>query len=159
MDVKFLCDEMLKRLARWLRAAGYDTAVARDGVCDRALIEQAIREGRRLITRDQKLMEIRRAQDVALLLQSNLVVDCVQEISLRLGVDWLYRPFTRCLLCNTLLEMAEPALLNRLGWHKHPATRVVYHCPHCAKLYWEGGHVQRMRARLSGWQRALEELP
>ena len=33
-----MCDEMLLRLGRWLRAAGYDTAIAEGGMEDPALI-------------------------------------------------------------------------------------------------------------------------
>ena len=39
--MKLLCDEMLKGLARWLRAAGHDTELAEDGTSDRALINHA----------------------------------------------------------------------------------------------------------------------
>ena len=40
-DVRFLCDEMLVGLGRWLRIAGYDTAIADRGRRDRDLVEQA----------------------------------------------------------------------------------------------------------------------
>ena len=39
--VRLLCDEMLKGIGRWLRAAGYDTAIAQDGVADEDLLAQA----------------------------------------------------------------------------------------------------------------------
>ncbi len=35
-EVRFLCDEMLTRLARWLRAAGYDTVMLEIGESDGA---------------------------------------------------------------------------------------------------------------------------
>ena len=34
-ELRFLCDEMLAGLGRWLRIAGYDTAIARRGRRDR----------------------------------------------------------------------------------------------------------------------------
>lgn len=37
-----VCDEMMKRLARWLRAAGYDTLVPEDGARDRAVPARAL---------------------------------------------------------------------------------------------------------------------
>src|SRR3954469_17556351 len=54
-DMRFLCDEMLGRLARLLRAAGYDTYLAADGEPDAELIKLARREGRVLVTRDKRL--------------------------------------------------------------------------------------------------------
>ena len=59
--MKFLCDEMLANLARWLRAAGYDTLLAQQRASDRALLEQARTEDRWLLTRDHKLLEFRAA--------------------------------------------------------------------------------------------------
>jgi Mut7-C RNAse domain len=62
-DLRFLCDEMLAGLGRWLRIAGYDTAIADCGRRDRDLVEQAHAEQRILLTRDRRLVEIRRAND------------------------------------------------------------------------------------------------
>jgi hypothetical protein len=53
--MRFLCDEMLGRLARLLRAAGYDTYLAAKAEPDDELIRLARREGRILVTRDKRL--------------------------------------------------------------------------------------------------------
>jgi hypothetical protein len=47
-------------LGRWLRIAGYDTAIAERGRRDRELVEQAHAEKRILLTCDRRLVEIRR---------------------------------------------------------------------------------------------------
>ena len=52
---------MLQRLGRWLRAAGYDTLIARNAESDYELLRQALDEGRLLITRDRELAKHRRA--------------------------------------------------------------------------------------------------
>lgn len=39
--LRLLCDEMLKGIGRWLRAAGYDTAIAQDGVADEDLLARS----------------------------------------------------------------------------------------------------------------------
>ena len=44
--MKFLCDEMLKRLGQWLRVAGYDVLMLPDGTSDRELIQRAVEEHR-----------------------------------------------------------------------------------------------------------------
>ena len=48
--MRFLCDAMLGGLAKWLRAAGYDTYYARQGtdVSDRSLTRKALEEGARI---------------------------------------------------------------------------------------------------------------
>ena len=45
-ELRFLCDEMLAGLGRWLRIAGYDTAIASGGRRDRDLVKQAHAEQR-----------------------------------------------------------------------------------------------------------------
>ena len=58
---------MLGGLAKWLRAAGYDTYYAREGtdVSDRSLIEKALEEGRVLLTSDGGFMERRPVREGA----------------------------------------------------------------------------------------------
>lgn len=146
--MKFLCDEMLKGLARWLRAAGYDTHIGPDGTPDSELIEQARQQKRIFLTRDRRLATQQPAGDTLVLLECNAEKACLEELRHRLGVDWLYRPFSRCLKCNTPLLEADPA-----RWREVPeqsralATRLLY-CPSCDQLFWDGGHVARMRKQL-----------
>jgi uncharacterized protein with PIN domain len=150
----FLCDEMLHRLGRWLRAAGYDTRIAGGARPDRDLLAEARREGRLLITRDRKLTEHRGAAATVVLLSCNSVDACARELSRQLPVDWLYDPFSRCLECNQpiVTASAEQARLAPSSVRERGGD--VYHCRRCGRLYWEGGHVQRMRHRLETWQAA-----
>lgn len=53
--MKFLCDEMLNRPGRWLRVAGYDVPMLRDGTYDRALIQRAVEEHRLPVTRGREM--------------------------------------------------------------------------------------------------------
>jgi uncharacterized protein with PIN domain len=149
----FLADRMLIRLARWLRAAGYDTATAEDGRVDRALMEAAVREDRLLLTCDHKLAEFRAAPGRVVILPAAGVAGAARALTLRCGIDWLHRPFSRCLVCNVPVEaaaVAEAWPADRV-WREafHPLTR----CPDCGRLYWQGGHVARMRTRLDRWHR------
>jgi uncharacterized protein len=52
---RFLCDEMLHGLGRWLRAAGYDTVIAKGGIPDRKLARRRAGEDRILLTKDRHL--------------------------------------------------------------------------------------------------------
>lgn len=137
---------MLKGLARWLRAAGYDVAMEPDGTADRCLVERATTESRLLLTRDRTLLEISGAPRVVVLLNGNCIEECARELTQILNIDWLHRPFSRCLLCNTpLIEADRP-----FGFPPH--TEHLCICPTCDKYYWHGGHVERMSRRLESWQ-------
>jgi uncharacterized protein with PIN domain len=91
---------MLIRLGRWLRAAGYETAIATARGADSALLDDARCQGRTLITRDRKMLEIRNARACTLVLAGNGLGKWVAEVTDGLGIDWLKAPFSRCLLCN-----------------------------------------------------------
>ena len=56
--MKFLCDEMLAGLGRWLRAAGYDTEIAETQMEDSKILDRAMREKRFLLTRDRHFQEM-----------------------------------------------------------------------------------------------------
>ena len=155
--MKFLCDEMLKGLGRWLRAAGYDTLLMDDGEADSVLLQRARNEGRLFLTRDRQLLEHKGADDTVVLLACNGLEDCAAELSRRLAIDWQYRPFSRCMVCNSLLEMASQQQRTQIPADAQEDDLVLY-CPRCEQLYWEGSHVTRMRARLQCWA-AGEFLP
>ncbi len=148
-----LCDHMLIRLGRWLRAAGYDTEIAGDAIADRLLLDHAIREGRLLITRDRKLAEHRGAWRRVIVLDGNSMRECAREVSERLTIDWLYDPFSRCILCNTLLIPASPDRQLQVPKISAATEGEIHWCPGCDKVYWPGGHVRRMHGRLARWSR------
>jgi len=152
--MRLLCDEMLNRLARWLRAAGYDTALAQPGISDREILRRAIDEQRRLVTRDRKLLEHLHEPGTIVLLDGNTVEECVVELSRKLPIDWLHAPFTRCMECNTPLLPATLEQATQIPPEAQQLGTEVYYCPACDQLFWSGSHVRRMRTRLQRWNRS-----
>lgn len=151
-ELRLLCDAMLTQLGHWLRAAGYDTLVAAHGTGDHALLTRALGDGRVFLTRDRQLCEIRGARRHALLLRHDRLAAMAAEITPVLGIDWLRDPFSRCLLCNVVLRTAPPLARSRLPEAVLASFDDINQCPQCDRLYWAGGHVQRMRQRLQRWQ-------
>jgi len=150
--MKLLCDEMLMRLGRWLRAAGYDTAIAHSGSADREVVAQAAREGRLLITCDRRMTEHKRAASRLILLETQGLHAQAREVAGCLHIDWMYRPFSRCLVCNTLLERGDDKHFSMVPPESREAIDEVYICPGCGKTYWHGSHVARMRRKLAAWK-------
>jgi len=155
--VKLLCDEMLIKLGRWLRVAGYDTRIAQQGMDDRQIIQLARDEKRCLITRDRKLMEFRDAAATVVLLDCKLMDQCIEEITRKLHIDWLNRPFSRCLKCNTLMIDASVDQYNELSDKVKKTVTGLCYCPDCQQLFWEGGHVRRMRKQLESFSECFGE--
>lgn len=152
--MRLLCDEMLLRLCRWLRAAGYDTALAAHKDADAALIARCADEGRTLITRDRDLAALAGRTVPTFCLVEQRLETQARALRLRLGIDWQHAPFTRCLVDNSPLQPAPPEAKGRVPEQSREAGGPLWVCPACGRLYWPGGHVRRMQARLAAWNRA-----
>ncbi|MGH7150219.1 MAG: Mut7-C RNAse domain-containing protein, partial [Planctomycetota bacterium] len=154
---RFLADENLGRLARWLRVAGFD-ALHRNPADDAWLLRTAVAEGRVLLTRDRKLLDPRRLAPSLRAEAGVARIHLVEGFDTReqlLGVcrafslDPLERAFRRCPLCNDPLrsidrEGARGAVPEKsLALHEE-----FFRCPTCRKVYWEGDHVARSRRLL-----------
>lgn len=151
---RFLCDGMLARLCRRLRAAGYDTEIAKTGEHDGALLARAVEEGRILLTCDRKMAERRLARDHVIVLPSNGLDETARALMRRVSVDWLRDPFSRCLLDNARLRLADPEERHRLPPRaREIGSRDIAVCPICGRIYWPGSHFRRMRDQLDAWQK------
>jgi uncharacterized protein with PIN domain len=151
--LRFLCDGMLARLCRRLRAAGYDTVIAGPSEHDGALVERAIIEDRLLLTCDRKLAERRLASGHVIVLPSNGLDETARALMDRVSINWLLDPFSRCLVDNSLLHPANPRELCRLPPRAQEiGSRDIFVCPYCDRIYWPGSHVRRMYNQLSRWQ-------
>lgn len=150
---------MLKSLGEWLRVAGHDVLILPDGTADRELVERAVGERRRLLTRDRKIAEIMAPEGTVVVLEAVELDDCVAELNRKLDIDWLYKPFTRCKRCNELLVEADGEQEKDLPeGSRETATRLLY-CPSCKQLFWDGSHVARMRERLAAWNDSASPNP
>ncbi|HEX2151343.1 MAG TPA: Mut7-C RNAse domain-containing protein [Stellaceae bacterium] len=148
-----MCDEMLLRLGRWLRAAGYDTAIGEGGMDDGALIASCAAESRVLLTRDRRLAARAEACIPVLRLVEDKIDDQARVLAAALGIDWQHAPFTRCVVDNAVLDPAPPEAAADVPPRSREAEGPLLRCPSCGRLYWPGGHVRRMRERLSAWAR------
>ena len=127
---RFLVDLMLMHLGRWLRLLGQDAANP-EGGSDEELLLQAKNEIRTIITRDKELSRACPSKGVkCVLIRSSAISDQLMEMA-DAGVPLRLDP-QRCTLCNSLLEEME--MLGVKGWK----------CQACKKLYWDGGHWQKM---------------
>lgn len=131
---RFLVDLMLMRLGRWLRLLGQDVARP-EGESDADLLHQAKKEGRTIITRDKRLfLAAPGAGASCLLIRSLKISDQLSEMA-EAGVPLRLDP-QRCTMCNGRLEEVEMPGMKR------------WQCSACKKLYWEGGHWQKMESML-----------
>lgn len=147
--IRFLVDVNVGKLARLLRLLGFDAA-SRPALPDQALAELAQEEQRILLTRDANLLK-RRNVEFGRLIRSNDPREQLLEVLGIFGLIEKFRPFSRCLCCNTPLQsVTKEEILHRLL----PLTKKYYdsfcQCPGCDRIYWPGSHQERMQDLLAG---------
>lgn len=144
-ETRFVADVMLGRLARWLRALGYDTLYFRDAP-DARLLGLALREGRRLLTRDVGLA--RRAGASGLLLRADGLDAQLREVTAALGLA-PRAPLGRCLACNgALVDRAPGEVRDRVPAYTFATQRAFRECAGCGRVFWAGTHAVRILSRL-----------
>jgi uncharacterized protein with PIN domain len=156
---RLYCDAMLASLARWLRAAGYDTGLAPASATDRAVLDACRVQQRVLVTRDRHLAAHAGAEVRVSLLAANSLDAQVGELTTALEIDWTRAPFTRCLLDNTPLHEAAPDERGRVPPRARDLPGPFRACPLCDRVYWPGSHVRRMQARLEQWHGLARTKP
>ncbi len=149
---RFLADCNVGRLARWLRALGYDASYhARIG--DAELVREAAAESRVLLTRDRDLTKRRVIQTGvvrAILIRDDEVTKQLRQVFGELGLE-LKEALTRCIECNSELESRVPTTVAERVPPYVLLTQSRYsECPDCGRIYWAGTHWQRMREVLAG---------
>jgi uncharacterized protein with PIN domain len=150
--MRFLCDEMLVRLARLLRAAGYDTVLSRGGAPDREIVSQARGEGRIILTRDRTLATL--AGPDGLLVSGQGAMGEAQALTRALPIDWALAPFTRCVMDNAAVREASPEEIARMPESARGRPGPFRVCPDCGRLYWPGSHTRRIGERLAALERS-----
>jgi hypothetical protein len=145
VEVRFVADVMLGRLARWLRALGCDTLYFRDAP-DGRLLGIALRERRRLLTRDVGLA--RRAGSAGLLVRSDALDAQISEVVQACGVT-ARAPLSRCLECNGTLTAREPDEVRaHVPAYTLATQRLFYGCADCGRVFWPGTHAVGILTRL-----------
>ena len=151
--MRFLADNMLGRLATWLRLLGYDTAYL-PAAQDAELARVARAEDRVLLTRDVELT--RRRGIRFLLIESEQVEEQLRQVFRALHLT-VQHAFSRCARCNIPLEPTSNATVRGLvPPYVFQTQERFLRCPHCQRIYWRGTHWARMLRRIEDLEGVVE---
>ena len=148
--VRFLLDNHLGRLARYLRLLGFDTLYFNNRYDDAQLAQMAEERNCILLSRDRGLLK--RSQVVyGFWLRSKEPEEQLRAVLHRYGLGDEIRPWRRCLRCNgTLQAVDKEKILQRL----EPKTRLHYDefhiCGECEQIYWKGSHFEKLESFING---------
>ncbi len=140
---RFIADVHLGKLAAFLRMLGFDT-LHRNDYTDEELVRTSVADHRVLLSRDVRLLRdptLTHAHRV----HAEDPEEQLQEIVHRLHLAHLAHPFSRCMVCNTPLQVVpREEVLGRLPPLVGTQHTEFLHCPGCGRIYWQGSHHRRM---------------
>jgi len=136
--VKFLLTPELGRLARWLRAVGYDAEVLRGRIPD--LLAKATEDGRIILTRHLALRDHRGTP--IRLVRSDRFDAQLKELRRSCGIRVSTKQlFLRCLLCNVPVKrIAKEKVKGKVPPYVFKTQNDFSQCPSCQRLYWAATH-------------------
>lgn len=140
---------MLGSLSRWLRIGGYDTEYRRD-TPDDDLIEEAARDGRILLTRDEALVNRARRRGAEAIYVREGDEEALSQLSRELGLA--FDPtHARCPKCNHTVDKAsKEEVTGRVPEGTLMTVDEFWVCPSCGGIYWRGSHWPRIVETLGG---------
>jgi uncharacterized protein with PIN domain len=151
---RFVADEMLGSLARWLRMIGYDTIYERDRK-DNAVLARARKEGRILLTRDWELSQ--RAGEIGLYVERDDLDEQLRQVIDALHLE-VRATMDRCTACNGELDLVPKesvvTLVPKATYESHDE---FYRCHSCGKVYWKGSHWASIEKRLGALAETSEQ--
>ena len=151
----FYCDAGLGGLARWLRAAGYESLWQPD-IDDSHLLSEARRLSATILTTDSMLMERRLIRDRVI---PALWLPPTRGIPAQLAA--VFREFgltaraPRCMSCGGELHRVDKeASRDIIPPRTYRWLNDYFSCDRCGKLFWHGTHWHRIVATLGRIQTA-----
>jgi len=152
-----LVDAMLGNVCRDLRLLGFDAAFA-GRASDAEVLRWCQREGRLLVTRDRELARRAEALPHVFIGQTDRTSQTV-EVLWALAGTTAPSPFSRCLECNEPLQELPPEDARSLVPDHIALNRErFFACPQCRRVFWEGSHASRLRARIRRFSQALQGM-
>ena len=147
-DLRFACDVMLGKLARELRALGFDTLYRR-GTTPEKLISTAYNENRTLLTKRRRL-ETGEINLEIIHIAANNSKEQVIEVIKQLGISIKdTRPFSLCIKCNhPLVEINRDKAAGRVPEYVFNTVEAFSECTMCKSIYWQGTHYFNMAVKI-----------
>jgi hypothetical protein len=138
--MKFILSPELGRLTKWLRILGFD-AVYFTQPNFPALLIQALRDSRIILTRNSRFIDKARAAKCVHIKNDNVqeqLKQVLKELNIKPEPDEM---FSRCLICNVELDgVDKQQVRDRVPEYVFKTQDEFLTCPSCQRIYWSGTH-------------------
>ena len=140
---KFIADINLGDIVKYMRVLGldlyYDPLLS-----TREIIEISKSENRVILTKSRKLLKFK---DVShgIFIRPGTTTEQIRRIIEFLDIKDKIKPFSRCLRCNTLLNIVlKEKIIDRIPPKTKEFCNEYVQCRSCNKIYWKGTHFINM---------------
>ena len=152
--MKFLVDQPLGGLAKWLRFCGFDATLVRLTL-DKPKCWPSPRPQIHILTRQAACERLKRP-DLLVLAAAEPEAQ-LEEVISRLHISpRRLNPLSRCSHCNDpLIPLDRELVQGRVPEHVFHYQRQFSECPRCHRVYWPGSHIRGITGTL---REKLEKL-
>lgn len=151
MEIKFIVDNNVGKLAKWLRIIGYDALLFTEQD-DGEMVKLALAQNRVILTKDTQIMRRRLVTSgrlKAILIEDDDSKAQLQQVVEAFNLDYQFRPFSICLECNqNLVERDKEGVRDLVPPYVFETQSLYMECPSCRRIYWRGTHWQAMSQEL-----------
>lgn len=142
-EPKFILDVHLGKLARYMRMFGLDTLYKND-YTDEVIVKISLEERRTILTRDFGILK-RSEVTHGYYVRNTDPLEQAKEIIERFQLRKKLKPFSRCIVCNSLFEKTtKKSVINLIPEQVKMNCDDFFVCSGCKKIYWKGTHFDKM---------------
>lgn len=143
VEIRFIADVHLGRLATYLRMLGFDT-LYRNDYEDETLAHLSSTEQRILLTMDRGVLK-RSIVTFGYFVRAHQPREQLVEVLRRYRLFDQVREFSRCLECNSLIHaVRKEDIASGLPQRTNAYFHDFRQCPNCRRVYWKGSHYEHM---------------
>jgi len=141
----FITDNMLRGLARWLRFLGFPAKTVRQ-IEQLKKLQQEQPEAI-FLTSSRKHLSL--YSGCSFLIRSDDIQEQLQEINQEFHIFSRMNLLSLCSVCNVPIRpMEKKAVKERIPERVYQQYARFWICPVCGRIYWEGGHIPRLKDKL-----------
>jgi uncharacterized protein with PIN domain len=148
--VRFLADNTVGKLARWMSLLGYDVEYDPRSVRELLADPAVARRGVLVVGRCPTLGRDPASSGRFFHIESADPIEQIRQVAAAFPMDFARTLFSRCQRCNVALgdPVATEAVADRLPTLVKELCSSFHVCPSCRQVYWEGTHTRRIRSIL-----------
>jgi uncharacterized protein with PIN domain len=146
-NIRFIVDQNLSKLARWLRLLGFDTRCEAD-LSKLQIVNDSLQEERVILTTNKSILKMKNVTR-GYYVREQIIDRQIPEIFKRFDLRNRIKPFTRCMVCNGKLGPIDKAsVTGKIPKRITEQFEIFMQCEKCGKIYWEGSHYRKIQLKL-----------